>query len=152
MLKVGTKLDRDYPRWHENITENTALRFEAIAGDRGIALRFHINPPQDKDGLDPVLNCYNFPAQAFQGDIIHEADSLQSKENCNGLMLARRWLENCRHAHPSCTTSREVNFMPPRILDLSNAHVRLVEDTESMTSCNYVALSHCWVQFPPHTN
>ncbi|KAH8762824.1 heterokaryon incompatibility protein-domain-containing protein [Hyaloscypha finlandica] len=146
--KLVRQLDRRYPRWHEEIGQETALRFKAKEDGSRIELWFTPQQPWPTDGLFLTLICYNAPARAFEADIIHEADTLQSQRNYNGIMLARRWLESCLHTHPSCATSREVNFMPPRILDLRNDRVRLVEDTQSMTGCSYVALSHCWGVYP----
>jgi hypothetical protein len=142
--KLVLQLHRRFPRWHEEISQETALRFKAYENGSRIGLRFEPQQHWSEDEFSLWLTCYNAPAQAFNADIIHEADTLQSKGNCNGLMLARRWLETCLQTHPSCAASREVNFIPPRILDLRDARVRLVEDTKNMTGCSYIALSHCW--------
>jgi Heterokaryon incompatibility protein (HET) len=147
--KLVLQLDMRYPGWHEEIGQEIAFRFKAREWGSDIRLHFTPQPNWPEDGIILNLTCYNAPAQAFKADLIHEADTLQSRGNCNSLMLARRWLETCLHTHLSCATSREVDFIPPRILDLRNARVRLVEDTKGMTGCSYVALSHCWGADPP---
>jgi hypothetical protein len=58
--------------------------------------------------------------------------------------LARQWLKICRQTHTLCNKPQEPHFPPPRLLDLRNSCVCLVEDIANLPSCDYVTLSHSW--------
>jgi hypothetical protein len=142
--KLVSQLERRFPSWQQEIGRETALYFNA--DDKRLQFSPHQHWP--RDGIILHLAYYKAPAQAFTADILHEecheAGTSHSKIDCNGLALARRWLETCLYTHTSCAISREADFIPPRLLDLRNNRVRLVDTTESMTGYSYVALSHCW--------
>ncbi|KAM5360009.1 hypothetical protein ACJZ2D_014050 [Fusarium nematophilum] len=59
--------------------------------------------------------------------------------------IAREWLKDCRHNHPSCLTS-QLPELPAQVLDvkqfLDSGTVRLIITRRQQA--DYVALSHCW--------
>ncbi|KAI1267535.1 heterokaryon incompatibility protein-domain-containing protein [Xylariaceae sp. FL1019] len=57
------------------------------------------------------------------------------------LVLARKWLLECKTRHPSCY-SNTTSFVPKRLLDISATFPKLVVDLPRYVP--YVALSHCW--------
>lgn len=76
------------------------------------------------------------------------ASSTQFSRNNNGstrdsLILAARWLKECRNSHWKCTDPKK-SFMPTRVVSISNnaLYVCLGENIRKPTE--YATLSHCW--------
>jgi hypothetical protein len=77
-----------------------------------------------------------------------------STKSSSSFELARGWLDECKSKHELCqhlqnsTSEREASgessFLPTRLIDVSGALPRLVENTEIGRQEKYLALSHCW--------
>lgn len=108
---------------------------------------------EDKDSFR--MTCYQMPSSGgFPASILasagenHEISDTTGVGHTGGpitLDLAKRWLEACVKAHPSCARIDGEHFLPPRLLCLRNSAVHLME-TSSMKPVihGYTALSHCW--------
>jgi len=57
---------------------------------------------------------------------------------------AKKWLETCQSTHKNCQRLVEEIWWPPRLLDLRNGKVRLMETDKEEPSGPYATLSHCW--------
>lgn len=66
------------------------------------------------------------------------------------LSQAPYWLSDCEQQHPSCREHEDHKYQPPRLLQLHQSSIRLVETQKSATSHRYVALSYCWGRRPQH--
>ncbi|KAK0669214.1 heterokaryon incompatibility protein-domain-containing protein [Cercophora samala] len=62
------------------------------------------------------------------------------------LQLAAQWLDECRHHHTECSSTRK-NYFPKRVLDVSTDLPRLVAGPH-LEDGPYIALSYCWGQDP----
>jgi hypothetical protein len=60
------------------------------------------------------------------------------------LQLARSWLDECLQNHQHCGAKQELDYVPPRLFDLRDDSVRLLETAESIRAVKYATLSHCW--------
>lgn len=63
------------------------------------------------------------------------------------LAVAARWFQICCTGHSKCGTDQTPGFVPPRLLDLMNSTVRVVNDTSHL-NVPYATLSHCWGTTP----
>lgn len=65
--------------------------------------------------------------------------------------LARKWLNECRHEHPSCAVS-EVVRLPTRVIDVAlesgrsanSSFLFITSSDEQVGDVRYAALSYCW--------
>ena len=70
------------------------------------------------------------------------------------LELASFWVKKCMSSHAKCqpsTRTSKTSFVPTRLLDVSDARVRLIEtnrDIKDNSDRKFVALSHCWGLIP----
>ncbi|PMD47717.1 HET-domain-containing protein [Hyaloscypha variabilis F] len=71
-------------------------------------------------------------------------DGHDSTGGDKALALASQWVRNCLMNHQICTGDRDLDFVPPRLLDIRAASICLITDTSNMGKVSYVALSHCW--------
>ncbi|KAF9475453.1 HET-domain-containing protein [Pholiota conissans] len=71
-----------------------------------------------------------------------EVPTKPSAEECAAII--KSWLQDCDKNHQFCKAKQGTGeFLPKRVLDLSNDQIRLVETTPGQRG-HYVALSHCW--------
>ncbi|KAH7074520.1 heterokaryon incompatibility protein-domain-containing protein [Paraphoma chrysanthemicola] len=74
----------------------------------------------------------------------------QSSSTGSSLPLNRavKWIEDCVNNHRFCPKSRDISFLPTRILDLGStgdtSNIVLRERGEISKDARYVTLSHCW--------
>ena len=58
--------------------------------------------------------------------------------------LGKAWLYNCLHNHKLCNSSRDGDWYPPRLLDVTGCEPRLLIPEIDKPSGPYATLSHCW--------
>ena len=58
--------------------------------------------------------------------------------------LAKGWLKHCQEQHRSCSQHVAPNWYPSRLLDISQASIRLRHTSKERVSGPYATLSHCW--------
>ncbi|CZR69604.1 uncharacterized protein PAC_19504 [Phialocephala subalpina] len=63
---------------------------------------------------------------------------------------AFRWYRDCLDRHSACAGDIDEAFSPPRLLEVTNDSIRLVETLASHTYGGYATLSYCWGPNPSH--
>lgn len=77
-------------------------------------------------------------------------DNEQLPSNTSHPSVANRaleWLDKCLKTHKVCERDRNIDWYPPRLLDLTSGEPRLILREEEPQG-SYAALSHCWGRNP----
>lgn len=59
------------------------------------------------------------------------------------LPIARDWLETCMSQHETCKPV-SADWLPSRLLNVTDARIRIVLSSEVQSRERYITLSHCW--------
>ncbi|KAF2671840.1 HET-domain-containing protein [Microthyrium microscopicum] len=66
---------------------------------------------------------------------------------------ARFWMLKCLSDHTKCSSHEQPDYYPPRLLQIENDSVRVIESSDLAVSANqgrYATLSYCWGSNPKH--
>lgn len=139
-----------------NTSDFPSLRRFRVEGDfERLFIRFRMRDNTDDYDLQfrfiplAVDKCFSLStlSQFYEG-IRFRPNEFASTGSDAALHLASLWLQECSTKHQVCQEGHEPDFKPPRLLDLEETRIRLLDATSTLPNSRYAALSHCWGDNP----
>jgi hypothetical protein len=75
--------------------------------------------------------------------------------NSADLMVASlviSWLSNCSAQHKLCRHRSSSSYRPPRLIEIADNRIKLVDTNKLQSGISYATLSHCWGDSPIFLN
>jgi len=58
--------------------------------------------------------------------------------------LVKSWLYDCSRQHKLCRHRCDESYRPPRLIEIAEDHIKVVDSNELEPGVSYATLSHCW--------